>query len=367
MFRWVEDKKVSNRIIEIWPSIVKIVNHWSKLAPSKQPKCKSYEVLKGAVKDPLVVAKLNFFSFLAGHFLPYLTSYQSQKPMIPFLHSDLQQMVKELLGLTIKSELIDKCKENSKSLLKGDLRDVNNHIRKKDMHLGFGTLDEIQSLLRNDLAYQANISRFRVEAREFLVAMMEKIFQKNPLSSQFVQYATVFDPKVLLNQAPGDCKSLFGKLMRVLVGLKIVPSTQADKALSEFTSFHESCMSEKRSDFEKFKRHKDRLDDFFMKTEIGSYKNLFSILKLVLVLSHGQANVERCFSVNNNVLKFNMSENSIVSRKLIIDHMKCHNLSPQFFQLQMIFSSPSALHDNVMSNILERCSNANVKMRKLTN
>ena len=332
MFRWVEDKKVSDRIIEIWPSIVKIVNHWPKLAPSKQPKCKSYEVLKGVVKDPLVVAKLNFFSFLAGHLLPYLTSYQSQKPMIPFLHSDLQQLVKKLLGLAIKSELIDKCKENSKSLLKIDLRDVNNHIKKKDMHLCFGTLDEIQSLLRNDLASQANISRFRVEAREFLVAMMEKIFQKNPLPFQFVQYVTVFDPKFLLNQASGDCKSLFGKLMRVLVGLKIVPSTQADKALSEFTSFHESCMSEKRSDFEKFKRHKDRLDDFFMKTEIGSCKNLFSILKLVLVLSRGQANVERCFSVNN-VLKFNMSENSIVSRKLIIDHMKCHNLSPQSFPI----------------------------------
>ena len=121
------------------------------------------------------------------------------------------------------------------------------------MHLGFSTLDEIQSLLHNDLASQANISLFRVEAREFLVAMMEKIFQKNLLSFQFVQYATAFDPKVLLNQAPGDCKSLFGKLMPVLVGLKIVPSTQADEALSEFTSLHESCMSEKRSDFEKFK------------------------------------------------------------------------------------------------------------------
>ena len=48
-FRWVEDKKVSNRIIKIWPSIVKIVNHWSLLSPSKQPKCKSYEVLKNAV------------------------------------------------------------------------------------------------------------------------------------------------------------------------------------------------------------------------------------------------------------------------------------------------------------------------------
>ena len=53
----------------------------------------------------------------------------------------------------------------------------------------------------------------------------------------------------------------------------------------------------------------------------------------LVLLSHGQANVERCFSVNNNILKFKMSENSIVSRKLIIDHMKCHNLLPQSFPI----------------------------------
>ena len=64
---------------------------------------------------------------------------------------------------------------------------------------------------------------------------------------------------------------------------------------------------------------------------IISYTNLLPILKLVLVLSHGQANVERFFSVNNNVLKCNMSEKSIILGKLIIDHMKSHNLLPQSF------------------------------------
>ena len=163
--RWVEDKKVSDRIIKIWSSIVKIVNHWSSLPPSKQPKCKSYEVLKNAVKDPSAVAKFNFFSFLAGRLLPYLTRYQSQKPMIPFLHDDIQQLVKELLSLTIKSEIIDNYKENYKALLKIDLRDVRNHIKKKDMHVGFGTLDELQFLLRKDLISRTDINEFCIEAR----------------------------------------------------------------------------------------------------------------------------------------------------------------------------------------------------------
>ena len=146
-FRWVEYWKVSYRIIKIWLSIVKIVNHWSSLPPSKQPKCKSYKVLKNAMKNPSVVAKFNFFSFLAGHLLPYLTRYQLQKPMIPFLHDDIQQLVKKLLSLTIRSEVTDGCKEDYKALLKIDLCDVRNHVKKKDMHVGFGTLDELQSLL----------------------------------------------------------------------------------------------------------------------------------------------------------------------------------------------------------------------------
>jgi len=114
-----------------------------------------------------------------------------------------------------------------------------------------------------------------------------------------------------------------------LVGSKIVTSDQADKALSEFSLFHKSAMSERKIVFQVFDRAEERLDEFFIKkTDILGYKNLLPILKLVLVLSHGQANVERCFSVNNSVLKINMSEKSITSRKLIIDHMKTRDLLP---------------------------------------
>ena len=175
-----------------------------------------------------------------------------------------------------------------------------------------------------------------------------------------------FWSKVLLNQAPSVCKSIFGKLVCALVGSKIISSSQGDKALSEFTSFHESRMSKKRLAFEKFNTHEQRLDEFFTKqTGNVSYTNLLPILKLVLVLSHGQTNVERCFSVNNNVLKCNMSEKSIMSLKLIIDHMKSHNLLPQSSPLQRAFYRLLDLPDNVMNSTFEK-ENPNPKMRKLS-
>ena len=128
-------------------------------------------------------------------------------------YDDIQQLVKELLSLTIMSEVIDNCKEDYKALLKIDLRDVRNHIKKKDMHVGFGTLDELQSLLRKDLISHADINKFRIETREFLVTLLEKMFRKNPQSFNIVKYMSVFDPKVLLNQASSVCKT--GKLVCV--------------------------------------------------------------------------------------------------------------------------------------------------------
>ena len=63
------------------------------LPPTKQPKCKSYEVVKGAIKDPFTVAKLKFFSFISGLRKLNLTIFQSQKPLILCLYDDLQWLI----------------------------------------------------------------------------------------------------------------------------------------------------------------------------------------------------------------------------------------------------------------------------------
>ena len=198
-FRWVEDQKVVERIVEIWPSIIKIMNHWISLPPSKQSKCKSYEVVKGSIKDPFTVGKLKIFSFIAGHLKVYLTTYQSQKPLIPFLYDDLQSLYKELLGLTIKSKVLGKCEDDYKKLLKIELREVKNHMKKKDMHAGFGTQQELLSILKKDCATHKDVNIFRINAREFLVTLLEKTLDKNSIPLNIVKYASVLDLKVLLS------------------------------------------------------------------------------------------------------------------------------------------------------------------------
>ena len=73
--------------------MVKIVNFWEKLPKLKQPKCDSYNIAKDAVDDPLTVAKLEFFIYVAGLLEPYLKCYQSNQPMGPFIYCNLKKLV----------------------------------------------------------------------------------------------------------------------------------------------------------------------------------------------------------------------------------------------------------------------------------
>ena len=64
----VENENFAEQLLEIWSHISKVVAFWLKLPKSKQPKCKSFESVKGAVEDELTAVKLSFFSFLASVF-----------------------------------------------------------------------------------------------------------------------------------------------------------------------------------------------------------------------------------------------------------------------------------------------------------
>ena len=71
---------MADRAIEVWPYVVKCVAYWESLSRSRRSQIKSYERLVECYSDPLVPAKLHFFSFVAGIFEPYLTCFQTDAP-----------------------------------------------------------------------------------------------------------------------------------------------------------------------------------------------------------------------------------------------------------------------------------------------
>ena len=80
---------VAERLLEIWENIGKLVKYWEKLPKSKRPSSTSYINVKLAVHDVLTPTKLKFFCFISGILQPFLLKYQTDKPMVPYLYSDI--------------------------------------------------------------------------------------------------------------------------------------------------------------------------------------------------------------------------------------------------------------------------------------
>ena len=59
---------------------------------------------------------------------------------------------------------------------------------------------------------------------------------------------------------------------------------------------------------------------------LSDYSEFGNILELVFVLSHGQADIERGFSLNKNHLKQNMEALTITSRCKIQDYILCNKI-----------------------------------------
>ena len=124
-FRWVENKKALDRLIEVWDNVKKMVAFWEGLPKSKQPSSKSYLAVKDSVGDPFFITKFQFFSFVSNIVEPFLKKYQTDQPMIPFLYCYLKDFVIKLLNIIVEHKIIEKCK-NGKQLIEIDLaKDAN--------------------------------------------------------------------------------------------------------------------------------------------------------------------------------------------------------------------------------------------------
>ena len=82
--RWLENVPVVEQALEIIPFVVQYITA-AKSGKVTEPKNKSFENVQQSVKDLLLTAKLNFFLMIAKEIQPFLTKYQADKPLLPFL------------------------------------------------------------------------------------------------------------------------------------------------------------------------------------------------------------------------------------------------------------------------------------------
>ena len=248
--------------------------------------------------------------------------------MIPFLYFDQKEIIIKLLEIIVKPDVLEKCKSWQK-LKDLDLSLDKNLLTDEKLNAGFAVAKILQDLKRKDLIKSYQTKEFLKMAKNFIVSMVEKLRKKYLLNSPTIRATSLFDPTVLIELPKQKLIDRLKTLLGNFMNLKILTPQQCDLVLSQFKDFMDIEIKAIKLESFKFTHPKDRLDDFYYQHAcISNYKELSFVVRLVLTLSHGQAAVERGFSINNTSVKTNMTPVSIISRRIIKDHLIANQLKP---------------------------------------
>lgn len=309
--RWLENIGCLERALEVFHHLETYVVN-SKLTDSKI--CKN---LKEEIQDPLIKCKLAFFKTISVECEPFLRLFQSKEPLVPFLYSHLNDLLRSFMNRIVKPSKMTNATD-IKSVMLLDLQEPTNLIEVDKVDVGFST----KKLLKEAKVPQREILGFKYECQKILVAIVKKLLDKSPLKYTLVKGLTSLNPQIIYQQ-PSLGQTRMESVLETLHAANRISENVADRAKAQYSSL---CCEAKEALETKFKEYISsgdnlRLDIFFAEilAETKKYTELWQVIKLCLILSHGNAAVESGFSINKSMLIENMHEESIIAQRHVYD------------------------------------------------
>nr|CAD7402941.1 unnamed protein product [Timema cristinae] len=268
----------------------------------------------------LFKCKLAFCKTIADECQPFLQRFQTSKPMTPYLFEAVEKLLRYLMNRCVKPDLM-KC--TGPKLLSIDTKKSENLILSKNIDIGFAT----KRLLGETAITVTERQKleFIHECRSMLTTMIAKLQEKSPLKQKAVRGLSSLDPCVI-QHSPQLAQKRFSFLLEELNHANIINDVLAENAKKEYLHFCNLKKSELQEIFRPCDQFSDEvgLDTIYGSFLIGeaNYKHLWEVIKICLVLSHGNATVEGGFSVNKSLLVENMHEKTVIAQRHIHDEIQ---------------------------------------------
>src|SRR5215813_6861151 len=321
-YRWLENVPACERAIDIWEDLLLYIKkvesgQFQKIAS------KSFSNVAEASKDKTFLIKLHFFLSLSKLLLPFLECYQSDKPLMPFFTEDVLKVVNVCLHHfnILKAESYEKISK-AENLCKFDFRDPNNHNAKSKVSLGFSA-DQIlkEKFLKKEVS-QGEVFTLKKDCQQAILVMLQHLLKKCPINYSVVRNVSCIDPRLMANN-PEKSQNRMKNILMVLTQNKRILQKDCDNILLRFGEFLEKIVKTRMYEYNSFDPKSMSLDTFFSPYFTDShYSEVWKIFKIIMILSHGQASVERGFSVNKAVEIENLKDSSYISQRIILEYIK---------------------------------------------
>lgn len=185
--RWLENVDVAQRAIDIDGNLKKFVEGVKN--DKGIAKCKSFQTIAAFSADPLLCPKLEFFKSLALEVEPFLREFQTDKPLVPFLHTALVSTISNIMERFMTNEAM-----NTITTLKAeDVQNKKNYLPLKKITLGFGTLKQLQTVKKDS----KDLTDFQQNCRSAMIKFILKLLNRSPLIYPLTEAATCLDPGVI--------------------------------------------------------------------------------------------------------------------------------------------------------------------------
>jgi len=287
VLRWLKDIPVAERVIKVWPGIVKYVKKVSSGPKSKVPAVSFIQKLISHVQDPLSVAKLQFFINVAEVLQPFLKQFQNDNPLLPFSAEELYSLLTVLLQRLIRPGVLEKANTKTK-LTAIDVMATENVVHPKHVDLGFATMQHLRKAEKDKSISDLQVLTFRKECILFLQKVCSKLMERSPLKYPCVRYIVSLNPNEIAKK-PESAKQMFQKLLQYLLDNKQLNTRTCDSVLDQYRKWISNIGENKKDEYDTYRMDSSTgIDELFF-MDIGSnaeYKDLFSVVKDMLIISH---------------------------------------------------------------------------------
>lgn len=316
--RWLSMEPVCRRIIEQYPAMKKYFLVTLPKAANNKSICSGdrYKRIRIALEDPGTLANLNFIAFLASCLTPFLKLFQACEPLIHVLHEKLNELVRTLMLLFLKVDVVSG--KEGRSLMEVKCYDGGNWLPLKSVAVGSGTSAALVAMTKED-----ERKKIRQSFRSCLLATVTYLQERLPLSDPVIRDVQCLHPLMRnTEQGKNAIKRLCSHLTKVtkddafidqVNGEWLLYMLEDDKKIDQWIVDHPG-------------EGNDICGYWFSITQMTDcsgakkYVKLGAVAKAALTLSHGNAIPERGFSANNSLLskeRLSLAENTIVAERIV--------------------------------------------------
>lgn len=330
--RWLSLKKVLERIKQQWPNLKeyflsflpKQLNFTREFARNER-----YVFIKESLSSDTTLLYIGFVIHVADILENFLVKFQSKNSLLPMLYIGFGDLFFQLMSNFLNPKILrtqHDIRESASVLGKLDVSDSKNQL---SIHaINYGTY--LKNLIAN-IEAKKNIDSIKTEFKMTYLEITKYLQKMWPHDSTFLKNVQYLHPKKIKSDRASHA---IGKIAYTLANVLKMSSYLTSKTPEEFSDIVMNEVKMLGSDSNSIKTCDEKEIQRFYE-DIGNvedlhgnkqYKNLAELAKTCLCINQTNADPERGFSINKEVIegRVMLKEDTIIALRFVKDHILHH-------------------------------------------